>query len=98
MVASKYATLICSMVVATSKCHRGSPGSISQRKIEPGLIFPFIATKLASKNKGPGASRGFMQLVSAESCRMWGIEADFSQLKHGAGGEHLTSQLSWKAA
>ena len=86
------------MVVETSKCHRGSPGSISQRKIEPGLTFPLIVTKLTCKNKGPGGSRGFMELVSAEPCRMWGIEADFSQLKHGAGGEHLTSQLSWRAA
>ena len=37
-------------------------------------------------------------MTSADSCRKRGIEADCSRLKPRAGGEHLTSQLSWAAA
>ena len=37
-------------------------------------IFSLIATKLACKNSGGGESRGYVQVTSADSCRMRGIQ------------------------
>ena len=73
--------------------------SVVQFPEEPN-IFSLIATKLAGKKDGEGGSRGCVQVASADSCRMIGIEAgpDCSRLKPGVQGEHLTSQFSCAAA
>ena len=36
--------------------------------------FSLIATILACKNSGGGGSQGYVQVTSADSCRMRGIE------------------------
>ena len=37
-------------------------------------IFSHITTKLACKNDGGGGSQGYVQVTSADSCRMRGTE------------------------
>ena len=71
--------------------------SVVQFTEEPN-IFSLIATKFAGKKDGGGGSRGCVQVASADSCRMIGIEADCSRLKPRVQGEHLTSQFSCAAA
>ena len=83
------------IIVVTLKSHHGSPGLIPRG--EPN-IFSLIASKLVCKDDRGGESWGIVQVASAGSCRMRGIEADCSWLKPGAWGEHLTSQLLWEAA
>ena len=76
---------------------RGPTEKALVRFPEKSTIFSPIATKLACKTDRVGGSQGCVQVALADFCRMRVIEADCSQLKPRARGEHLTSQLSWAA-
>ena len=58
------------MMVRLSNSHSGSPGSIPRRR----QTLSLIATKLACKSDGGRGSRGYVQVMSADSSRMGEIE------------------------
>ena len=67
-------------------------------------IFSLIATKLACKNDGGGGSRGYVQVTSADFCRMRGIGqnglppiVNIMQIAHGlfTSPQGLTSGFSF---